>query len=220
MSNTLDVILDTLPIAINFAVAVCIDDQFRLIQSNIGVLHCDIIISKIHRFRYFQIIPTIFDIIGMRVIFIGIRLICQVQILQQFICIITIDSLIEVADVVLVYLTIGGGHIICIYCSLGFYQGLCSVSSSANIIVLDAIQEFCFDGITTIFHVIGLVGTIGILLQSLRRGLQPHFPYKVSHLISIDDSRLSITNMSSTLDIILDTLPITIDLAVAICIDD
>ena len=103
----------------------------------------------------------------MRIIFIRICRVGQFQIFQKFGRIITIHFALEVAGIILIHRTIGSGHIIRVYRGFSLGQSFCPDSPLAHIIVLDAIREFRFDGVSTIFHVIRLIGAIGVLLQSI-----------------------------------------------------
>ncbi|MCI7063755.1 MAG: hypothetical protein MR947_04025 [Mitsuokella jalaludinii] len=223
MSRTFHIVLDTLPVAIDFAIAVCVDDQFRLIQGHIGILQGNIVV--IMGQRAFggndQIISALFHIIGRFPIFIiGIGGIGEIQLFQQFVPIIPIHRRIEMAGIILVRSAIGGGHVVRIHSGLGFGQGFRTSSPTLYGIVGDGIRKLRINGIAAIFHMVCLVSPVSIFDQSFRRSRQPHFLFQVGNFIPIHDCRLGIPDMGSAFYIVLDPLPVPIDLAVAVRVDD
>ena len=220
MRCTFHIVLDALPVAIDFTVAVCIDDQLRLVQSNIGILHRDIVVTKICRLFHVQRVTAILDIVGMRIIFIRVCRVGQFQIFQKFGRIITIHFALEVAGIILVYSAIGSGHIIRVYRGFSLGQNFRTSNPTLYGIVWDGIRKLCINGISAILHMVGLVSPVSIFDQSFRRSRQPHFLFQVGHFIPIHDCRFGIPDMGSPLDIGLDSLPVPIDLAVAIRVDD
>ena len=123
-------------------------------------------------------------------------------------------------SIVFIRHAIGGGHVVRIHSGLGFGQGFRTSNPTLYGIVGDGIRKLCINGISAILHMVGLVSPVSIFDQSFRRSRQPHFLFQVGHFIPIHDCCFGIPDMGSPLDIGLDSLPVPIDLAVAIRVDD
>ena len=99
--------------------------QVDFIQGNIGIIdrHIIVIIGQRAFGLDFQNIPSVFHIVSMVSILIGIGGIRQIQLFQQIFFFIPIQGIFEVAGIAGIDFAIVRGYLICIHCSFGPFQG-------------------------------------------------------------------------------------------------